>query len=426
VKQHLGAEQIKQHVRRELSPAALLALDDHLAHCPACRDAVAAALRTDATGLYAELAAEATAGAHLTFDQTAAYVDGQLGGEQRRAIEDHLGSCAACAPLAEDLRAFRNEIAPELDRELRPANSPQPGLAAPPRPGRRDRIPFFNLPTWASALALALLAVVGWLMWRTTRGIEPPPIATASPTPAPAPTPAMDPVPVLAQLNDGGALLSLDAAGRLRGAENWPAEYQQLVQDALRNPRIEKSPQLANLSRPGSSLMSEDKNGRSFSLLEPAGNVLLRDRPAFRWSRLEGATRYVVEIYDAQFNPVASSPPLNGLRWTAPPLDRGRTYLWQVKATTESQEVVAPAPNAPQARFRILDAANANEIARARRAYESSHLLLGLLYARAGLLAEAETELRALQRANPDSETARRLAASLHNNVSGKRIKAKE
>ena len=53
--------------------------------------------------------------------------------------------------------------------------------------------------------------------------------------------------------------------------------------------------------------------------------------------------------------------------------------------------------------------ANANELAQARRAYGSSRLTLGLLYAHAGLLKEAELEFRALWKANPDSELAKRL-----------------
>jgi hypothetical protein len=40
-------------------------------------------------------------------------------------------------------------------------------------------------------------------------------------------------------------------------------------------------------------------------------------------------------------------------------------------------------------------------------------LLLGLLYARAGLLAEAEQEFRALQKDNPDSDAPRKLTASV-------------
>jgi hypothetical protein len=80
-----------------------------------------------------------------------------------------------------------------------------------------------------------------------------------------------------------------------------------------------------------------------------------------------------------------------------------------VKAIKEGQEVTSPRPPAPQAKFRVLDQAKANEIARAKRDFASSHLTLGLLYADAGLLREAEQEFRSLRRANPDSDVARNL-----------------
>jgi hypothetical protein len=91
------------------------------------------------------------------------------------------------------------------------------------------------------------------------------------------------------------------------------------------------------------------------------------------------------------------------------PLARGEVYSWQVKATKDGQEVTSPRPPAPQAKFRILDQAKVNELAKARRAYGSSHLTLGLLYADAGLLKESEQELLKLQNANSDSELVRKL-----------------
>ena len=156
--------------------------------------------------------------------------------------------------------------------------------------------------------------------------------------------------------------------------------------------------------------MSSDGQAGEFSVLDPVGNVLLTDRPTFRWSPMEGASVYVVEVYDDAFNLVAASPQLNGRSWAAgQTLPRGKVYSWQVKAVKDGQEVKAPRPPAPQAKFRVLDRAKADELARARRANPSSHLTLGLLYADAGLLKEAEQELRLLQKANPGSDIARRL-----------------
>ena len=80
-----------------------------------------------------------------------------------------------------------------------------------------------------------------------------------------------------------------------------------------------------------------------------------------------------------------------------------------MKAIKDGQEVTSPRPPAPQAKFRVLDQAKASELTKAKRAYGSSHLTLGLLYAEAGLLKEAEAELRLLRRANPDSEIVKNL-----------------
>jgi hypothetical protein len=137
-------------------------------------------------------------------------------------------------------------------------------------------------------------------------------------------------------------------------------------------------------------------------------------RPTFRWSRLEGTSAYVVEVYDDKFNLVVASPQLTNNSWSVPrSVARGKVYSWQVKAIKEGQEITSPRPPAPQAKFRILDQAKANELMKARRAYPSSHLALGLLYAEAGLLDEAERELRLLQRANPGSEIARSLLSQI-------------
>jgi hypothetical protein len=417
VTEHLSSTQVLNYHRRKLAPAELLGVDDHLAECGECRRLIESAPGNDAIGLYVDLAEGAAVGSHLSFDQTAAYVDGLLTGEERRMVEDHVASCALCAPLTADLRDFRNEIAPELDREYRPRGAAKRAQAGwPDRIAAALRAPIFKIPSWIyAATALSLLAVAVWIaMSKPT----PPQIADAPPTPAPSPSvnpapPMPETPPALVRLNDGGSSLTLDARGRLAGVDQWPSKYRRMAENALSNQRAPKSPLLAGLSRRGSSLMGADDDGRSFAIIEPAGKVLLADRPAFNWMQLDGAESYVVEVYDAQFNLVSSSPSLKGLSWTAPQLPRGKVYSWQVKAIRGGQGFIAPRPPAAQAKFRILDQAAAAEIARARRDYASSHLLLGVLYARAGLLAEAEQEFRALQKANPDSDAPRKLAASV-------------
>jgi hypothetical protein len=422
VTEHLSPAQIEDWRRRRLAPDESLRADDHLAGCVECRQRIETALSRGAgeMALYAQLSAGAGALWRPTFEQLAGHVDGLLTGDERQTVKDHLSACAQCALIVDDLRAFRNEIAQELSREYLPGKA----AAAPAsRPGLNVaalRARFFENPPWvyAAAAVLLLLTVAGWMARRAALKQTLPQIAITSPTPAPSPSvnstsPTPETAPALARLNDGGSSLTLDAQGRLAGVDQWPAAYQQLAKDALSNQRMEISPLLAGLSRPGSPLMGGDDQGQRFAVIEPAGKVTLTDRPTLRWSKLSGAAVYIVEIYDAGFDRVSASPSLTGDSWTPPPLARGQVYSWQVKADRDGKEFIAPRPPAPQARFRILDLTAAAEIARARRDYASSHLLLGLLYARAGLPDEAEQELRALQKANPDVNIVRRLLANV-------------
>jgi len=262
-------------------------------------------------------------------------------------------------------------------------------------------------PALTFGVAVLLVAGSGWLIWQSPQkeGAKQETVAT---------TPSSTHATVIAELNDGEGRLMLDQEGKLSGADYLPPDYRGLVKETLTGQRLEKSPLLEGLSRPPTSLMGSGKEDGEFSVIEPQGKVLIDGRPTFRWSPLDGATDYVVEVYDEGFNLVATSPKLTANSWTEPqPLRRDVIYSWQVKATKDGQEFSSPRPPAPQARFRILDQAKANEIVEARRTYASSHLILGLLYAQSGLLDEAEQELRALQKANPTSALVAQLLANL-------------
>jgi hypothetical protein len=334
-----------------------------------------------------------------------------------QSVADHLITCDFCTQAIDDLQSFKNQISSSLEHEYHPATAPsrteswwQRTAASLPALFRRSPGLAFG-----TVLAALLLAATGWLIWRTTRELEPnreivvsPPPSTTQPS---LPSPSLPTsIPLVAQLKDGEGQLTLDQEGKLSGADGLPLAYQSMLKEALTTQRIESSPQLKGLVRPSSPLMSKEKENGKFSVLEPVGRVLLTNRPTFRWSPMEGATAYVVEIFDRQFNLVTASPQLTAHLWVPPQtLARGRVYTWQVKAIKDGQEFTSPRPPAPQANFRILDAGKANELVKARRAHASSHLTLGLLYAEAGLLKEAEQELRFLQKANPESEIARNL-----------------
>jgi hypothetical protein len=75
--------------------------------------------------------------------------------------------------------------------------------------------------------------------------------------------------------------------------------------------------------------------------------------------------------------------------------------------------VTSPEQPAPEAKFVVLDAAKAEELSRVRQVYKGSHLTLGTLYARAGLLDEAERELESALHKNPRSKVAHKLLLSV-------------
>jgi hypothetical protein len=433
--EHLTQTQIEDYGRHTLPAAELLSASRHMRDCEACRlkverefddDEVFYGLKSEVFGSWAETVSSFAEQAHLTFERTAAYVDEALAGEELQAVKDHLTGCEQCAMAADDLRAFRNRVMPGLDREYR----------QPPAPAKTENrwrwvvaamrflSPRSPALVGGSALAALLMIAAGWLIWRAIeRNGNDPKITQkpASPT-TPVVTPVVSPNPtkegaamVIAQLNDGAGQVLLDGNGKLSGVDHLPPDYQQMIKNALTSERLEKSPFLAGLVRPDSLLRKGgDNQGARFSVITPVGKVMLSDRPTFRWSPLEGATGYIVEVYDDKLNQITISSQVADTSWTAPQsLKRGGIYSWQVTAIKGGEEIISPRSPAPLAKFRILDRALANEIVQARRAYASSQLTLALIYTKAGLIDKAEQEFRALQRANPNSTISHRLLADL-------------
>ena len=122
----------------------------------------------------------------------------------------------------------------------------------------------------------------------------------------------------------------------------------------------------------------------------------------------ERAKRYTVFVKDLATGEEIQGQPTGETTWASDKeLIRGHQYGWMVEAATDGQRVRAPAPNKPFPTFRVLDEQKAREISLAWKEWNSSHLVMGLIYAQAGLIREAEKELRELVAANPESSTAR-------------------
>jgi hypothetical protein len=212
-------------------------------------------------------------------------------------------------------------------------------------------------------------------------------------------------------LKDGGGEVTLDENGAISGLGALSAtSVGEAVKAALKTGRLNIAPALDGLRGNAGVLMGASGEGVPFALVTPLGSVVQSDRPTFRWQPLAGASTYVVTVYDTHFTQVARSTPQTATEWTVTsPLDRGVIYVWQVTANRNGEETKSPVPPGAEARFKVLGHDADVEVARAVKTYANSHVVLGTVYAEAGLLPEAEGEFRLVLAANPDSQIAKDL-----------------
>jgi anti-sigma factor RsiW len=386
VSDHLPSDQLERYRSRTLTPAELLAAHGHLAICEACRGRLRKVERSDAafSDLRAQLDVGDAEALHLPYEELSLHVDGALDDVAREVVDSHLAICPRCLSDVEDLRAFRSEMAARPDAEP----------AAPSRVLRFPRPPLrWILPAAGAAAATVIIA---WLVTRSpgSEAVRSTQVETG-------------PSAIRVTLNDGGRRVTLDRDGRVEGLPGLSPDVEAAVRAALDHQRVDTPPLLAGLIGARGTLLGP-ADGAAFSLSSPVGTVVEADRPTLRWHALPGAERHSVAVFDSDLRPVAHSPRLRRTEWRVPkPLARGRTYSWQVTATKDGKEVLAPDAAGAEARFHVLSGAEAEAVAKTRREHAGSHLVLGVVYARAGLLDDAERELRALAQANPDSRVAK-------------------
>jgi hypothetical protein len=362
---HPPTEILHAFCRRELPPAEMLTLSDHLVDCASCRDRVQSLATNIPISSHIDRFLGDDTALHLTEDEIAdAVADIALTGD----AQAHLHSCPTCQSEVDDARRFAFPLA----------------LVQPVQ--TRTRAKLIAWPVWslAAAAGIAIAALVGHSFLHR------------------APTP----VQVVAELRDGDSQIGLTADGRLSGAPALSADDAALLTSALSSHSL---PVIAQTAHTTGNMRGRPAVPDAFAPLTPVDEITLQ-APQLSWQALPNATSYQVFVYSQSFQLAAQSPTLTQPTWTLDhPLTPGQTYTWVIKAATPNGIVQSPRPPAPEARFTVADAAMLARIAGA----QPSHLLLATLYAQNGMTSLARAEITILQQQNPNSSVVQELANSL-------------
>lgn len=186
--EHLSLEQVRAYVRGALHPSTLVATDDHLEVCAACRAALAresdASFGAEAFGRALAAADARPESPHLSFDHLRGLVDGTLGEADAAWVDAHVALCVMCAEEVRDLERFAavvpgrpapapvaagatavatHETFAGRDDAFRPAPRPRlrPVDAPEEPPVRYGETPPVRLPMWMKvAVGLSLAAIL--------------------------------------------------------------------------------------------------------------------------------------------------------------------------------------------------------------------------------------------------------------------------
>lgn len=393
--EHPLASVLAAYQERRLPAGETLAVSDHLAGCAACLRELAILARRDGPADPEPFTIPADGGPPA-YGELAALLDGELDGALAAGLRARVAASPHLAAELADLESFRQETSILLPRIHAPASGgPSPGYG---EEAMKKVVAFPGGSLWRlplSAAAVLLLMAAGWRVLHTSR---PGPARTLSTTTS----------------QDEAATLLTSGDGRRADLASLPQELRSEVLATLDSgPRSARLP--AALRPAVGILAGEAPSPAAFKQTSPVGAVVRERRPLLTWTRREGAASYVVYLAPTASPDALQSVTLPGAQtdWIPlEPLTRGTMYEWQIEAKDAAGATLdrVPVPPAPETRFLVLDAGEADALAALEKNYAAYPLILGTAYQHAGLETEATLQFKRLARAHPGSAAARRLA----------------
>jgi hypothetical protein len=432
---HLLAEEIEDYVNRRAPRPKVARANEHLFSCAACYQRFLSVFQAQRR-FPIEIDLDELAGLrgwHLQGEELKAYVAGQMDELDRGYATLHLRECAWCKEEVSHFSEFTSKLEFYLSRRHTP-------LKPPARSRLLDRLGAIPL-VWspvrlAGAAALIILLISVILLW-SVRGTNPqsrdailsahskedsssptqvPSVSQTTDTPQLVGTSRPDTTAKAGQVIDSKhksgrenlSVSAIQASPHSRSMEKLQQEIEaSLIAENFAMPSV-----IERFDRTPVVLRGDDNKNESFQVTSPYSTVIRNDQPTFRWTALSGESSYIVSVYDANLNVIATSASITETEWLIPShLKRGKVYTWIVTALKDGKEILAPTLPA-RAEFKIMASSELRQLNSRIRQIRSG-AARGALYAKAGRLDDAEREFHRHLEIYPADQQAKKLLQTI-------------
>jgi hypothetical protein len=429
---HLATEEIENYAKRRSSRPEVSRVNEHLFSCATCYQQFLSVFQTQRK-FPIEIDLDELAGLrgwHLQGEELKAYVAGQMDELDRGYANHHLRECAWCREEVGHFSEFTSKLDFYLSRRHAPLEPPRARSKFFDRLGTMPVA--WNPVRLAGAAALVLLLISAALLWPVLRTksqskdavlsgqtqedssslARVPSTTQATDTSQPVRTPLPDTNATAGSVIDSKnksarsnlQVPPIHVSPNRRKEENIQREIEaSLIAENLVIPSV-----IEIFDRTPVVLRGDDNKSEAFKIMSPYSTVISDDQPAFRWTALSGASSYLVSVYDANLKLIETSEPLTETKWLVRnPLKRGGVYTWIVTALKVGKEVLAPTLPA-RAEFKIIERSALVQLNRRIGRFHSG-VVRGAVYAKAGLLDDAEREFQQHLTLYPADEQAKKL-----------------
>ena len=428
---HPSTRQIEDYARRDLSRAEWIYINEHLFSCEYCYQHFLSVFQAS-RGFPIEIDLDELAGLknwHLQGEELRAYVEGRMDELDLNYANLHLKECGWCEEEVGNFSAFTSKLEHYLSKRHAPINRVPARSKYFPKFGA---LPFYWSPAkFAGAAMLAILLIFTTLLWSTYR-TKPRAEEASLPVQSQEGGSASEQASSTSQATDtsqsvqalvpdtnshtlkkeaGNSHLQTPPNRRFSNTKK-PYSPSQEVETSLLAEDLVRPPVIEIFDKSSIVLRGDDSKIESFNVTSPYSTVISNDRPTFQWTALNGALIYIVSVYDAKLNLIKTSDPVTETRWLMPSrLERGVIYTWTVTAFKDGKEILAPTLPA-RAEFKIIEEPELAKLS-SKIKHIHSGVARGVLYAKAGLLGEAEQELRTHLVQYPDDGNAKKFLATI-------------